>query len=68
MTARMEQGERELLAGVPEVGYAAAPIGVWNSLRQSAVGYSMGRDTATVVHVGETKPGWVATILAELTR
>jgi hypothetical protein len=64
----MEQGERELLAGLPEVGYAAGSPRGWDGLRQSAVGYSMGRDTATVAHVGETKPGWVATILAELTR
>ena len=63
----MEQGERELLAGIPEVGYAAGSPG-WNGLWQSAVGYSMGRDTATRVHVGEAKQGWVATILAELTR
>ncbi|MDT5193506.1 MAG: hypothetical protein QOH20_260, partial [Mycobacterium sp.] len=43
----MEQGERELLAGLPEVGYAAGSPG-WNGLWQSAVGYSMGRDAATV--------------------
>jgi hypothetical protein len=64
----MEQGDRKLLAGLPEVGYAAGSPRGWDCLRQSAVGYSLGRDTATVVHVGETKPGWVATILAELTR
>ncbi|MDT5129733.1 MAG: hypothetical protein QOG79_3044 [Mycobacterium sp.] len=64
----MEQGERALLAGVPEVGYATGPVRGWDGLRQSAVGYSMGRDAATVTHVRETKPGWIATILAELTR
>jgi len=64
----MEQGERELLAGLPEVGYAAGSPNGWNGLWQSAVGCSMGRDAATVAHVGESKPGWVATILAELTR
>jgi hypothetical protein len=64
----MEQGERELLAGLPEVGYAAGSPRGWDGLRQNAVGYSMGRDTATRIHVGETKQGWVATILAELTR
>jgi hypothetical protein len=64
----MEQGERALLAGLPEVGYAAGSLRGWNGLRQNAVGRSMGRDSATVTHVGETKQGWAATILAELTR
>jgi hypothetical protein len=64
----MEQGERELLAGVPEVGYATGRVRGWDGLWQSAVGYSMGRDAAMVAHVGEAKQGWVATIVAELTR
>ncbi|MBB5162804.1 hypothetical protein [Mycobacterium sp. AZCC_0083] len=64
----MEQGERALLAGLPEVGYAVGSLRGWDGLRQNAVGRSMGRDSATVTHVGETKQGWAATILAELTR
>jgi hypothetical protein len=64
----MEQGERALLAGLPEVGYAASSLHGWDGLRQNAVGRSMGRDSAMVTHVGESKQGWAATILAELTR
>jgi hypothetical protein len=63
----MEQGERELLAGLPEVGYAAGSPG-WNGLWQNGVGRSLGRDGSTATHVVETRQGWLATILAELTR
>jgi hypothetical protein len=64
----MEQGEREVLAGLPEVGYAAGLRCGWDGLWQNAVGCAMGRDASTAAHVEESKPGWVATILAELTR
>jgi hypothetical protein len=63
----MDQGEKAILAGLPEVGYAGSRVD-WNSLRQNAVGRALGRDTSTATHVVETKQGWFATILAELTR
>jgi hypothetical protein len=63
----MEQGERELLSGLPEVGYAAGSPG-WNAMWQNAVGRSLGRDGSAANHVVEAKQGWLATTLAELTR
>jgi hypothetical protein len=63
----MEQGERELLAGLPEVGYAGSRVD-WDSLRQNAVGGAMGRETSAATHVVESTQGLFATILAELTR
>ncbi|MET0452491.1 MAG: hypothetical protein ABW137_11715 [Mycobacterium sp.] len=62
----MDQGDRALLAGAPEVGCAAAGTG-WNGLWQNAVGYAMGRDEAVVTHVSGCRR-WGAAILAELTR
>lgn len=61
----MNQGERALLAGLPEVGYVAGATGDWNGLWQRAVGRSMGRDGSTATHVAE---GDAAAIRAELTR
>jgi hypothetical protein len=65
----MDQRERALLAGLPEVGYAAGVPG-WDGLWQNAVGRSMGRDGASVTHVDEgvRGEGLLATIWAELTR
>ena len=65
----MNQGERALLAGAPEVGYATRSAG-WNGLWQNAVGRSMGRDDWTATHVeqGRAGEGVAATIWAELTR
>ena len=65
LTEVMDQRERALLAGLPDVGYAAGIPG-WNGLLQNAVGLSMGRDEATVSHVDGR--GLLATIWAELSR
>lgn len=66
-TEDMDQRERSLLAGLPEIGGAAGQPG-WNGLWQNAVGRSMGRDGA-VTHVGERRgEGLLATIWAEVTR
>jgi hypothetical protein len=67
LTTHMDQGERALLAGLPEVGYAAGSPGGWNGLWQKAVGHAMGRDESSPVHVEEGR-GLAATIWAELTR
>ena len=61
----MDQRERALLAGLPDVGYAAGTPG-WNGLWQNAVGQALGRDEATVAHVDDA--GLLATIWAELLR
>ena len=61
----MDQGERALLAGLPEVGYASGSRCGWNGLWQNAVGRAMGRDAGTATHVDQ---GMAATIRAELTR
>jgi hypothetical protein len=63
----MKQGEMQLLSGLPEVGYSAGSP-CWNGMWQNAVGRSLGRDGSTATHVVEAKQGWLATILAELTR
>jgi len=65
LTEVMDQRERALLAGLPDVGYAAGIPG-WNGLMQSAVGQSMGRGETTVAHVDGR--GLLATIWAELSR
>jgi hypothetical protein len=57
----MDQRERALLAGLPDVGVPG-----WNGLWQNAVGQAMGRDEATVAHVDGG--GLLATIWAELSR
>lgn len=62
LTEVMDQRERALLAGLPDAG-----IPGWNGLLQNAVGQSMGRDEATVAHVGGGR-GLLATIWAELSR
>ncbi len=61
----MNQGERALLAGASEVGYAGGSTGGWNRLWQNAVGRAMGREAGVVSHVDQDV---AATIRAELTR
>jgi hypothetical protein len=60
----MDQGERALLTGLPEVG-PNVPAPGWNSLWQNAVGSSLGRDAVAVPQAGGRD---AATIWAELSR
>ena len=65
-TGGVDDGERALLAGAPEVGCVAGAWG-WNDMWQNAVGHAMGRDEASVAHVSGCRR-WGAAILAVLTR